>query len=86
MIQVDMPEIQPEFASLLNLLDQQDTDALLITQNGRPLAKLTRPMKAVAPKSFHGQRIGIAKGKFTVPDDFDKWDVEVTDLFEEHLL
>ena len=29
------------------------------------------------------KRLGTAKGKFTIPDDFDRWDEEITDLFEE---
>ena len=28
------------------------------------------------------ERIGVARGKFVVPDDFQRWDEEVVDLFE----
>ena len=28
------------------------------------------------------KRLGTAKGKFTIPDDFDRWDEEIADLFE----
>ena len=28
------------------------------------------------------KRLGTAKGKFTIPDDFDHWDDEIADLFE----
>ena len=29
------------------------------------------------------KRLGIAKGKFTIPEDFDRWDDEIADLFGE---
>ena len=28
------------------------------------------------------KRLGTAKGKFSIPDDFDHWDEEIADLFE----
>ncbi len=88
MMQIDMPEIKPELAGLLKLLEQQETGALLITRNGKPLARLLRPSPEEAgtggrPSTV--KRIGVAKGKFTVPDDFDKWDDEVAGLFEGYM-
>ena len=88
MMQVELPEIQPEFANLLNLLEQQGTEALLITRNGRPLAKLMRPAQDCGPlnaEPVRKKRIGVAEGKVIVPDDFDKWDAEVAELFEGYL-
>lgn len=38
-----------------------------------------------APKLKSSKRIGVAKGKFAVPDDFDKWDANVADVFEGYL-
>ena len=32
------------------------------------------------PQKF--QRIGVAKGKFVVPDDFDLWDKEIEEMFD----
>ena len=31
------------------------------------------------------KRIGVAKGKLHVPDDFDKWDGEIADMFGDTL-
>lgn len=73
---------------MLNQLEQQDTETLLITPNGKPLARLTHPLQGSAPldaKTIRQKRIGVAEGKFTVPDDFDKWDAEVAELFEGYL-
>ena len=33
------------------------------------------------PQKSVSKRIGIAEGKFTVPDDFDSWDQEVEEMF-----
>ena len=35
--------------------------------------------------SLAKKRIGMAKGKFTIPKDFDKWDDEIEDMFEGEL-
>ena len=47
-------------------IEQGRAREVIITRHGRPGAKLV-PMDAVPT----GQRIGVAKGKFTVPDCID---------------
>ena len=54
-------------------------DALLIARNGRPAARLV-PLGH--SRSDRSRRIGIAKGRFTVPDDIDHSNAEVRELFE----
>lgn len=49
---------------------------IIIARNGRPAAKLA-PMDAVPV----GPRIGVAKGKFEVPDAIDAHNEEVARLF-----
>lgn len=80
MIQVDIPELNPDFINFINLMNQHGEDSIVITRNGNPVITLTRPVPAPAKK-----RIGVAKGKFTVPEDFDKWDSDVADMFEGYL-
>ena len=48
----------------------------MIARNGRPAAKLVAV--EVVPT---GKRIGVAKGKFEVPDDIDRENDEVARLF-----
>ncbi len=48
----------------------------MIARNGRPAARLV-PVDAVPA----GKRLGVAKGKFKVPDDIDAHNAEVADLF-----
>lgn len=49
---------------------------VVIARNGRPAAKLV-PMDSV----HGGHRIGVAKGKFEVPDTIDAHNEEVARLF-----
>lgn len=49
---------------------------IVIARNGRPVAKLV-PMET-APA---GPRLGVAKGKFVVPDDIDAHNADVARLF-----
>ena len=45
---------------------------ITIARNGKPVAKIVPYDSAPVSK-----RIGIAKGKFTVPDDFDAGNEEI---------
>lgn len=49
---------------------------IIIARNGRPAAKLV-PMET----SPGGKRIGVAKGKFDVPDSIDTHNAEVARMF-----
>jgi prevent-host-death family protein len=66
-------------SNLSRLVESVETGAeaeIIIARNGRPAARL------VAIKSFSpGQRIGIAKGKFTVPDTIDADNAAIAELF-----
>lgn len=47
-----------------------------LARNGTAVAQMT-----LIPKSSEKKRIGIAEGKFKVPDEFDKWDKEIEEMF-----
>lgn len=56
------------------------------TNNGdrtRIAAKSTHKSSVLSVAIKPPKRLGTAKGKFTIPDDFDNWDEEIADLFEE---
>ena len=56
-------------SNLSRLVEAVETGAeieIIIARNGRPAARLV----AIGPAA-KGKRIGIAKGKFAVPDDID---------------
>ena len=66
-------------SNLSRLVESVETGAeteVIIARNGRPAARL---VAIAAVRS--GKRIGIAKGKFTVPDDIDADNAAIAHLF-----
>jgi antitoxin (DNA-binding transcriptional repressor) of toxin-antitoxin stability system len=73
---VNMLEAKSSLSRLVEAIEQGREREIVIARNGRPAAKLV-PMDA-APA---GKRIGVAKGKFKVPDSIDAHNEEVAQLF-----
>lgn len=77
MCQVNVFQAKTEFSKLIAMLESGTEDEIVVARNGRPVARLVRWTEA-EPK----RRIGVAKGLFTVPSDFDAADERITELFE----
>ncbi len=73
---VNMLQAKSSLSRLVESIELKKEPEIIIARNGRPVAKLV-PIDA-APK---GQRIGVAKGKFVVPDDIDLHNEDVAKLF-----
>lgn len=73
---VNMLQAKSSLSRLVEAIEQGEAREIVIARNGRPAAKLV-PMDAVPP----GKRIGVAKGKFEVPDSIDAHNDEVARLF-----
>lgn len=73
---VNMHEAKSNLSRLVESIEQGDEWEIIIARNGRPAAKLV-PMVVVASSL----RIGVAKGKFKVPDDIDIDNDKVANLF-----
>jgi antitoxin (DNA-binding transcriptional repressor) of toxin-antitoxin stability system len=73
---VNMLEAKSSLSRLVEAIEQGDEREIIIARNGKPAARLV-PMGNVAS----GQRIGVAKGKFTIPDDIDTDNAKVAQLF-----
>jgi len=71
-MQVNVFEAKTEFSKLIRLVESRREEFITVARNGKPVAKIV-PYES-APVS---KRIGIAKGKFTVPDDFDAGNEEI---------
>ena len=69
MAQVNLLEAKTDLPRLVQLLETHQEEAILITKDGTPVVE----MKLVKRKPT-SKRIGVAKGKLHVPDNFDKWD------------
>lgn len=72
---VNIFEAKTQLSRLLRLLEMGSESSVVIARNGRPIARIV-PLKN-APVS---NRIGVARGKFTVPDDFDADNKEIASL------
>lgn len=76
MSSVNMLEAKTSLSRLVEAIEQGREREIVIARNGRPAARLV-PIEA-APA---GQRLGIAKGKFVVPDDIDGGNAEIAARF-----
>lgn len=76
MMTVNMHEAKSQLSRLVEALESGREDEIVIARNGQPVARLTR-----FDASTVGQRIGVAKGLFEVPDDIDEDNSVIADLF-----
>lgn len=73
---INMLQAKSSLSRLVEAIEQGQEREIVIARNGRPAAKLV-PMDTVPG----GGRIGVAKGKFQVPDTIDANNEEVARLF-----
>ena len=66
MMQVSVREAKMDLSKLMRLIESNREDEIQIARNGRPVVKMTLVNTTPASK-----RIGVAEGKFEVPDDLD---------------
>lgn len=71
-MQVNVFEAKTDFSKLIRLIESKREESITIARNGKPVVKLV-PVDAVPV----AKRIGVAKGKFMVPDDFDAGNEEI---------
>ncbi len=76
MLQVNVLEAKTELSRLIKLIESGKEDQIIISRYGKPVVKLS-----VYPDTPVTNRIGIAKGKFEVPDDLDRDNEEIEALF-----
>ena len=73
---VNMLQAKSTLSRLVEAIEQGQEREIVIARNGKPAAKLV-PIDTV----LAGKRIGVAKGKFKVPDSIDAHNDEVAQLF-----
>lgn len=72
---VNVFEAKTQLSRLLRMIEMGRESSVIIARNGRPIARIV-PLKS-SPVSG---RIGVARGRFTVPDNFDDADDEIVSL------
>ena len=65
-MQVNVFEAKTDLSRLIRLVESGREEFITVARRGKPVAKIV-PYEST-PVS---RRIGVAKGKFAVPDDFD---------------
>ena len=76
MIAVNILEAKTSLSRLVAAIEDRQESEIIIARNGRPVARLV-PIQPSLPQ----QRIGIAAGKFVVPDDIDQSNADIALLF-----
>jgi prevent-host-death family protein len=78
---VNMLEAKTHLSKLVQAVESGAEDEIVIARNGKPAVRLI----AMAPKKKGGFPIGIAKGKFKLPDNYEELhralDKEIEELF-----
>ena len=72
MMQVSVREAKADLSKLIRLVENKKEDEILIARSGRPIVKivLIEPIPTA-------KRIGVAEGKFMIPDDLDAGSDEI---------
>lgn len=73
----NMLEAKSNLSRLVESVETGVETEIVIARNGRPAARLV-PIRP----SVGGKRIGVAKGKFRVPEDIDTENAAVAALFD----
>jgi prevent-host-death family protein len=76
MLTVNMLEAKSTLSRLVEAVETGAETEIIIARNGRPAARLV----AIKPATT-GKRIGVAKGRFTAPDDIDADNAVIEALF-----
>lgn len=69
----DMLEAKTDLSKLIRMLETKQEDVIYLARNGKAVVQMT-----LIPKKLTQKRIGVAEGKFKVPDAFDAWDKEIS--------
>lgn len=80
MTQVNMLEAKSDLSRLVKLLESKQEEVIYLAKNGTAVVQMT-----LIPKKPVSKRIGVAEGKFKIPDEFDKWDKEIENMFGEEV-
>ena len=76
MCQMNVLEAKTNFSKIIGMLERKEENEVIVARAGKPVVKITY----IEPVDV-SKRIGIAKGKFVVPDDFDEPDEEIERMF-----
>ena len=70
MLRYNMFEAKTNLSKIAKTLEDGLEDQVIVARNGKPLLRIT-----LVKTTDTSKRIGLAKGLFTVPDNFDDIDI-----------
>ena len=76
---IDVAYAETSLSKLVHELEVGGAPGFVIARDGRPVAKR---MPMPSRRTDRSQRLGVAKGRFKVPDDIDSANAEVLQWFE----
>lgn len=74
---VNMLEAKSTLSRLVEAVESGVESEIIIARNGKPAARLV----PLARASAKAKRLGVAKGKFAVPEDIDRDNDRIAKLF-----
>ncbi len=77
-MQVNVLEAKTDFSKLIRILESGKEKEITVARNGKPVVKIT-----LVDRPAISKRIGIAKGRFKAPADFDANNEEATAMLME---
>ena len=77
-MQVNVLEAKTDFSKLIRILESGREKSITVARNGKPVVKIT-----LVDQPAISRRIGIAKGKFKAPADFDANNEEAAAMLME---
>ena len=80
-MQVNNLEAKTNFSRLILLLETKKEDFIIVARNGKPISEIT-----LINETPVSDRIGSAKGKFTMKCDFDADNDAIAELMMEGIL
>lgn len=78
MCQMNVLEAKTNFSKILMMLETKQEDEVIICKNNKPVARITW-----LPQIDRSKCLGIAQGKYDIPDDINDGDEEIAQMFEE---
>lgn len=78
MIQISIYEAEKKFEQLIEMLEEKKEDSIILTRNDQPVACIE-----LVNQRDTSKRIGVAKGKLIISEEFYELDSEIEKRFEE---
>lgn len=76
---VNMHEAKSRLSALVEAVESGRESEVVLARNGKPVARITRLAADERPR----RRGGLAKGKYVLPEGWEREDEEIRRLFED---